>query len=165
MLELYMIRHGLAGTSLEDKLLDEKRPLKKKGKERMQEIAEGLWELGISFDSILTSPLLRAKETADIINAYCGDKKEATVTDLLRPGASYTKLIQLLNQFKGTKKVAIVGHEPFLSSFASYCLTKNKSSLLNLKKGGILKLEIDGALKPGSCLLSWLMEPKQIRIQ
>ena len=45
------------------------------------------------------------------------------------------------------KKVAIVGHEPFLSGFASYCLTKNKNSLLNLKKGGVLMLEIDEADK------------------
>ena len=58
---------------------------------------------------------------------YCGDTKEVTVTDLLSPGASYNNLIKFLNKLKDSKKVAIVGHEPFLSGFASYCLSKNKT--------------------------------------
>lgn len=162
MLELYMIRHGLADKKIEDEINDDERPLNKKGKEKMKDIAKGLKELKISFDIILTSPLLRSKESAEILNAYCSDTKEVTVTDLLVPGASYNNLIKFLNKFKDVKKVAIVGHEPFLSSFASYCLSKNKNSLMNLKKGGVLMLEIDEVIKPGQCILSWLMEPKQI---
>ena len=69
MLELYIIRHGLAGKSLEDETMDDERPLKKKGKEKMKEIAKGLKELKIGFDVVLTSPLLRAKESAEIVNA------------------------------------------------------------------------------------------------
>jgi phosphohistidine phosphatase len=67
-----------------------------------------------------------------------------------------------LNGLEGPEKVAIVGHEPFLSGFASYCLSKSKSSYIKLKKGGILMLEMEGALKPGQCRLAWLMEPWQI---
>ena len=162
MLELYMIRHGLAGKKIEDETTDDERPLNKKGKEKMKDIAKGLKELKISFDMILTSPLLRSKESAEIVNAYCSETKEVTVTDLLVPDAPYNNLIKFLNKFKDVKKVAIVGHEPFLSGFASYCLSKNKSPLMNLKKGGILMLEIDNVIKPGRCILSWLMEPKQI---
>lgn len=159
MLELYIIRHGLAGKSLGDAELDDQRSLKKKGKEKMEDIAKGLKELKIHFDAVLTSPLPRAKETAEIVNAYCNEGKEVEVTDLLRPGASYDKLIKFLNQFKKSEKIAIVGHEPFLSSFASYCMTKNKTSLLNLKKGGVLMLEVNEVIKPGRCLVSWLMQP------
>lgn len=162
MLELYIIRHGLAGKSLEDEAMDEERPLKKKGKEKMKGIAKGLKELKISFDTVLTSPLLRAKESADILNEYCGESKEATVTDLLKPDSSYNDLIKLLNEYKDHKTVAIVGHEPFLSGFASYCLSKSKNPLMNLKKGGVLMLEIDQVIKPGKCTLSLLMEPKHI---
>lgn len=162
MLELYIIRHGLAGSCLEDEKQDEKRPLKKKGKEQMKDIAKGLKKLNIDFDIVLTSPLLRSKESAEIVNAYCGDSKKVMVTDLLSPGSSFVNLIRFLNKQKGSKKVAIVGHEPFLSGFASYCLSKNKNSLMNLKKGGVLKLEVDETIKPGGCLLSWLMEPCQI---
>ena len=162
MLELYMIRHGLAGKSQEDETIDDERPLKKKGKEKMKEIGKGLKELEISFDTVLTSPLLRSKESAEIVKAYCCNTEEVIVTDLLSPGASFNNLIKYLNKLKDPKKVAIVGHEPFLSSFASYCLTKNKSSFLNLKKGGVLMLQIEGVIKPGQCLLSWLMEPSTL---
>jgi phosphohistidine phosphatase len=162
MLELYMIRHGLAGEKKEDETTDDERPLKKKWKEKMKDIAKGLKELRISFDIVLTSPLLRAKESAEIVNAYCCDTKEVTVTDLLVPDASYNNLIKFLNKIKNVKRIAIVGHEPFLSSFASYCLSKNENSLMNLKKGGILMLEIDEVIRPGRCILSWLIEPKQI---
>lgn len=162
MFELYIIRHGLAGKSLEDKTMDEERSLTKKGKEKVKEISKGLNELKISFDVVLTSPLLRAKETAEIINAYCGENKEVVITDLLKPDSSYNSLVKFLNQFKEHEKVAVVGHEPFLSGFASYCLSKNQDILINLKKGGILMLEIDQKIKPGQCILSWLMKPKQI---
>lgn len=128
----------------------------------MKEIGKGLKKMKISFDAILTSPLLRSKESAEILNAYCSNTKEVMVTDLLKPGASFNNLIKFLNKLKDSKKVAIVGHEPFLSTFASYCLTKNKSSLINLKKGGVLMLQVDEVIKPGQCLLSWLMEPRQI---
>ena len=95
-----MIRHGLAGERLEDEKQDEERPLKKKGKEKIKEIAKGLRELKICFDVVLTSPLLRSKETAEIINDHCCDTKEVTVTDLLRPDASYNNLIKFLNKQK-----------------------------------------------------------------
>jgi len=72
MLELYIIRHGLAGKPLEDERLDEERPLTKKGKDRMKDVAKGLDEMGISFDAIISSPL-PAKETAEIVDKYCGD--------------------------------------------------------------------------------------------
>jgi len=167
MLELYIIRHGLAGKPLEDTQLDEDRPLTKKGKDRMKDVAKGLDELGVSLDAILSSPLARAKETAQIVEKYCSDAGSIEYTDLLKPGASNDKLIEFLNGLEGKDKaavnaVAIVGHEPFLSGFASYCLAKGKNSFIRLKKGGVLALELDGALKPGQCKLAWLMEPWQL---
>ena len=162
MLELYIIRHGLAGKPLEDEQLDEERPMTKKGKDRMKDIAKSLEELGICFDAIVSSPLARAKETAEIVDKYCGDGGGIEYTELLKPGAPYDKLIEHLNGLEGKDKVAIVGHEPFLSGFASYCLSKGKSSFITLKKGGIMALETEGALKPGQCKLAWLMEPWQL---
>src|ERR1700722_8843966 len=98
MLELYIIRHSLAGRSLEDEAVDHERPLKKKGKEKMKDVAKGLQKLNIGFDVVVTSPLLRSKESAEIVNAHCSDTKEVTVTDLLCPGASYNNLIKFLNK-------------------------------------------------------------------
>lgn len=162
MLELYIIRHGLAGRSLEDEKMDAERPLKKKGKSKMKEIAKGLKEKKIYFDMVVSSPLLRSKESAEIVNEFCGQTEEVTVTDLLKPDSSFNDLINFLNKLKKSKKIAIVGHEPFLSGFASYCLTKRKSPLINLKKGGVLMLEVGETITPGHCTLSWLMDPNLI---
>ena len=161
MLELYIIRHGLAGKRSEDLTLDDERALTKKGKEQMRDIAKVLKKLEINFDKVLTSPLLRAMETAEIVNKYCGNTNKVTITNLLSPEASFNNLIKYLNKFKD-EKVAIVGHDPFLSSFASYCLSKSKNSFINLKKGGVLMLEIDQIIKPGKSTLSWSIEPKHI---
>lgn len=162
MLELYIIRHGLAGISIQDKMADDERPLEKKGKRIMKDVAKGLKKLKISFDIVLSSPLLRAKETAEIVNDYCGNTKKIKETELLSPGASFNDLIEFLNNLKDSKTVAIVGHEPFLSCFASYCLSKNNNSFINLKKGAVIKLEINEVIKPGECNLLWLMEPKHL---
>ena len=164
MLELYIIRHGLAGKPLEDKVKDHKRPLKKKGKEMIKGVAKGLKNQKIQFDVILSSPLIRSKESAEIVNEYCGHNKKIVVTELLEPGASYNDLIKYLNKLKSSKKIAIVGHEPFLSGFTSYCLTKKKNPFINLKKGGVLVLEAEKVITPGQCMLSWLLEPDHVII-
>lgn len=160
MKELYIIRHGAAGKRLEDESLDEARPLTKKGKARMKDIVKGLKDMGVSFDMLITSPLPRCSETADILKKFSAKGPEAT--DLLKPGATNDDLIGYLNTLDGTDTVAIVGHEPFLGEFASYCLAKGTTSFINLKKGGILAMSVDGMLKPGTCKLEWLMGPAQL---
>lgn len=150
MLELYIIRHGIAEKD-GGEMGDEGRRLTKKGKEKMKEVAKELKKGDIHFDLILTSPLLRAKETAEIVVKQCGSKM--TETDLLKPGAEYQDLIKYCNKLKGYKRIAVVGHEPFLSGFASYCLAKTEISFIDLKKGGVLMLDVGGTLKPGACVL------------
>ena len=162
MTEIYIIRHGPAGKSLDDSDLDESRPLTDKGKDKMKEVARGLKKLGVTFDKVYTSPLTRAEETAELLKKCCIDAKSIETTDLLKPGSKYDDLINFINSLKGTEKIALVGHEPFLSEFASYCLSKSKWSFINFKKGGALMLLSDGDLRPGKCKLAWLMEPEQM---
>jgi phosphohistidine phosphatase len=162
MKELCIIRHGLAGNGMEDERRDEKRPLTAQGKVKMKGVAGGLKRLGVSFDVILTSPLTGATETAEIVDEYCGNGREPLRTDLLKPGASFDKLIARLNTLDRVDRVALVGHESSLSEFASYCLSAALGSFISLKKGGVLMLEVHGRLKPGECTLSWLMKPSQL---
>ena len=162
MKELCIIRHGLAGTGMEDERRDEKRPLTAQGKAKIKDVAGGLQRLGVCFDVILTSPLARATETADIVDEYCGNGRAPLRTDLLKPGASFDKLIVRLNMLEPVDRVALVGHESSLSEFASYCLSAALGSFISLKKGGVLMLEVHGRLKPGECTLAWLMKPSQL---
>ena len=162
MKELFIVRHGPAGKPLEDKKLDEARPLTKKGKEKMKDIVKGLSDMNISFDRIVTSPLTRCTESADILSKCCTGKKGVEPIDALKPGGSVDDVIGYLNALDGVENVAIVGHEPFLSEFASYCLAKSKNSFIDLKKGGVIALEFGGMIKPGTGKMCWMMEPSQL---
>jgi phosphohistidine phosphatase len=156
-----VLRHGIAEARGENPD-DAARELTRKGKDRMKLIAKGLYNAGIPCDAILTSPLVRALQTARIARKYCWEKADIEVTDLLKPDALFDELIDHLNGLEGVDNVAIVGHEPFLSGFVSYCLAGDRLSFVRLKKGGVASLEIDEAIKPGQCALLRLMEPDQL---
>ena len=158
---LYVVRHGIAeqrGPNVED----DARELTRKGKDRMKLVAKGLADASVRFDAILTSPLARALQTARILEKYCASGDSVVETDLLKPDASFDGLIEQLNGLEGVDSVAIVGHEPDLSSFISYCTADKKASFIVLKKGGVALLETGGAIRPGKCLLAWLLEPGQL---
>ncbi|MCD1293615.1 phosphohistidine phosphatase SixA [Methanocella sp. CWC-04] len=161
MNELYVIRHGIAEMISPAGGGDESRELTKKGREKVRLISKTLKDREIFFDRIVSSPLTRAVQTAEIVSRYCSDREEIALTDYLKPGSSYEDLIEYLNRTEGAEKVAIVGHEPFLSGFISYCLSRSKSSFVEMKKSGVALLEIDGMIIPGKAKLLWLMGPKQ----
>jgi phosphohistidine phosphatase len=161
MKSLYVVRHGIAEKRGEE-ADDDARELTRKGRARMKLVAKGLADAGVVFDVILTSPLVRARQTAGILEKYCLDGRSAVLTDLLKPGASFDGLLEYLDGLEGVDSVAIVGHEPFLSSFVSFCLAGEKPSFIRLKKGGVASLEINGSIKPGQCTLEWLMGPAQL---
>jgi phosphohistidine phosphatase len=156
-----VLRHGIAEERGENPD-DDARKLTRKGKDRMKQIVKGLDDAGIQCDVILTSPLVRAVETARIARKYCWENADIEVTDLLMPDASFDELIDHLNRMEGVDYAAIVGHEPFLSGFVSYCLAGESSSFIRLKKGGVASLEIDEAIKPGQCALTFLMQPEHL---
>jgi len=158
---LYVLRHGIAEERGENPD-DDARKLTRKGKDRMKQIVKGLDDAGIPCDVILTSPLVRAVQTARIARKYCWENADIEVTDLLEPDASFDELIDHLNGLEGVDNAAIVGHEPFLSGFVSYCLAGDRSSFVRLKKGGVASLEIDEAIKPGQCALTFLMQPEHL---
>lgn len=159
MVQFYLIRHGLTESNkkMQD---DEVRKLTSKGESKVKQIAKYLKKNNVTFDFLITSPLLRSKQTADLICEYCSHTKNLMVCDLLKPDGNYKDLVKFLNTLKDDfKTVALVGHEPFLGSFASYCLAKKAESFINIKKSGVLVLEIDGNLVPGRCTLSELIKP------
>lgn len=161
MKALYVVRHGIAEERSEDGE-DAARELTGKGKDRMKQVAKSLAAEGVKFDVILSSPLVRAVQTARILEKHCTDGGPAVVTELLRGDASFDDLIGDLNGLEGAGSVAIVGHEPFLSGFVSYCLSGQPASFVRMKKGSVAALEVAGAVQPGHCILAWLLEPGQL---
>ena len=164
-MKLYIIRHAIAveaGTpGVED---DSQRPLTDKGKKKMQKIAQGLRELETELDLILTSPYVRAVETAKILRKAFDLKKENVVeTEHLTPTGDGNQVVNLIKeQYPNVDKVALVGHEPALSNLASVLISGDPTLALTFKKGGVCRLSVD-TLQYGRCAtLDWLLSPAQL---
>ena len=160
-MEIYILRHGIAverGTRGYRK--DSDRPLTKEGEEKTRQIATVLAAMDLQLDLILSSPFLRAKQTAEIVGEALGE--EVTFTDLLEPDANPSALIAEINDEKPLR-VMLVGHEPDLSQLISILITGQSNVSIELKKGGLCKLTSD-KLTFGQCAtLNWLLTPKQLR--
>src|SRR6266550_269206 len=117
--ELYLIRHGLAEGRGEAWPDDNKRPLTEEGMTRLRKEARGLARLGVTFDLVLTSPLVRARQTAEIVAAAFDSKPHLTATDALIPGAQYAAVMAELEKHMKKSRIALVGHEPGLGELAA----------------------------------------------
>ena len=164
-MNLYIVRHAIAveaGTpEYED---DSLRPLTEKGKKKMRLIAQGLKEMGTEINLILTSPYLRAVETAKILRKIFDlTKGDVIETEHLSPVGYGDQLIQLINEkYADMENITLVGHEPSLGILASMLISGDPNISLTLKKGGVCRLSAD-TLQYGRCAtLDWLLSPSQL---
>jgi phosphohistidine phosphatase len=148
-MKLYLLRHGKADWPNWNKS-DDERPLTQEGKDQVAAVAKVLAGLGIS-PSIVTSPLPRASQTAEIAGKYLHQK--VTVNDLLRPGFDAGKLRKLLKDISGDN-LMVVGHEPDFTR-TIFQLTGGETKL---SKAGVALVEYDAASMKGK--LRWLVPPK-----
>jgi phosphohistidine phosphatase len=166
-MNLYLMRHGVA-LSREDLGIesDAERTLSPKGMKRMRRVARGMARLGIPFSTLLTSPLIRARQTADIVAAALGLESELQEISGLAPESSVESLLFGLTRFQNREHILLVGHQPLLTDTASYLLSgKSGVSLaLPLKKGGLCRIETDALPATSRGTLHWLLTPKQLRL-
>jgi phosphohistidine phosphatase len=164
-MELVVVRHGIAmdrDEAASHEVADADRPLTPKGRSRMKRAARGLCARAPGVTMLLSSPLLRAIETADILHEAYGELKRSETAALL-PEADPAELMRALARRAATSTVAIVGHEPQLGCFMSFCLTGDRRSFFELQKGGAGLLRFDGAAKPGAGRLIWFLPPAVLR--
>lgn len=145
-MELIIIRHAVA----EDKeefakkgLEDHLRPLTLKGRKRMQKVCVNLRDYVKDLDVIVTSPLTRARQTAEIVSQIYYETKVIETPELVPQSPPQAFLKWLRVQGRPYRRIAVVGHEPHLSSFASYMLALKTESFIDLRKGGIVGLEVE----------------------
>ena len=160
-MEIYILRHGIAVDRGAPRYKnDSDRPLTGEGEEKMHQVAKAMLVMGLKFDLILSSPYVRAEQTAQIVAGELGE--EVTFTDFLKPDGSALELIREINDER-CQSVLLVGHEPDLSSLISLLVTGGSEAAIELKKGGLCKLTTD-KLAFGQCAtLNWLLTPKQLR--
>ena len=162
-IELYIIRHGLAGEH-GTYANDHDRPLTDEGQTKTKRVAQRLKELDIRFDLIQTSPLVRAHQTAEILQA-AGLSDRLEISADLAPGGNFDAWVKGLEQWKlaDQTQLAIVGHEPALSEWAEILLWGSVRHQLILKKAGVIGLLLPEEESPiGRSQLFWFTPPKYL---
>jgi len=157
--KVYLVRHGEAEEQRPGRR-DEERELTREGRVQFEGVVAGLAALGIGLDKILTSPLIRARQTAEILaQALPGPKPQEIAA--LAPGGSFEAVFHVLRH--PVSGIALVGHEPALGTLVSLATTGVASGAMPLKKGGVACLKFSGEPCPKGAVLSWLLTPKQLR--
>ena len=163
-MDLYVLRHGIAGERDSQKYPDDReRPLTRKGIERLRLQARGMNSLGIAPDLILTSPLVRALQTAEVVRDGLTHKGRLDISECLVPWAEPGEILdELRKAHESEGRIMVVGHEPHLSSLISLVASGTLDCAIRLKKGALCKLRIP-TLGPGRCgRIEWSLTPKQI---
>jgi phosphohistidine phosphatase len=162
-MDLYIVRHGIAIDRGAPKCpADAERYLTEEGRAKTGQVAEGVASMGVQADLFLTSPYVRAVETAEIFAAVLNYPKEKIrKTDLLLPGAEPLLLIRELAREKVASTVFLVGHAPQLDEVIAAALN-SKKHLTSLKKAGVALIALT-RVSPPSGELVWLCTPKILR--
>ena len=162
--ELYIMRHGLAVACGSVGFADDaQRTLLPEGKEKMREIAEGLKRLGLELDWVVSSPLVRAVETAKIIAESLASTGTVDVCDAMRPGGSPEDVIAFLAKRPSRTRVLVVGHEPDLNELAARLIGAGSQANLGLKKGGCCMVSFEEFPPRSPGQLEWWLTPRLMR--
>src|SRR4051812_48240859 len=160
-MNLFVLRHGIAvDLGVKGCARDSERVLTGEGKRKVRKVAKAMKAMKLEFDLILSSPFVRASETAEIVAKELG--LDLAFTDALIPRTEVSKLAAVLAKHEDkAENVLIVGHEPHLSETIGYLLTGEDKSFVTLKKAGLCKLVLR-SLKPAHGTLEWLLTPRQL---
>ena len=163
-MNLYLVRHAIAfqpdPASWPD---DRDRPLTPQGEKKFRRAVRGLEALVPGVDVVLSSPLVRAWRTAEILCKTAG-WPEPSRFDPLEPGTAPADVVDALQPHASAESVALVGHEPSLHELLSYLLSGDPGNVkVTMKKGGVAYLSVDDGLRAGSAALQWVVSPRILR--
>lgn len=162
-MDLLVVRHAIAFERDRRRWSDDaRRPLSPEGMRRSRRAAAGIKRITRPPDLVLTSPLLRARQTADILTDVAAWPKAILCNELV-PSVSPQAVLKVL-QSRQEKLVAVIGHEPHLSRFVSACLVGDDHSLaIEIRKNGVVFLSFQAAPQAGNASLKWFATPRMLR--
>ena len=163
-MEVIFFRHGVAMDREEWKGDDDERPLTKAGAGSTKLAAQGLRTLKVRPDVLLSSPLVRARQTAEIVQEALGAKDKIEVIDELRPDAPPDRLFIRLRHFPDDSVVLCVGHEPHLSTTVSATISGKTAAAIAMKKAAACAVLFADQPQAGAGKLIWLIPPKALRL-
>jgi phosphohistidine phosphatase len=158
---LYFLRHASAGERLSNAKRDEKRALDKEGIEQCGLVGRALVALDVHVDTIISSPLKRAAQTASLVGNELSYEGKLQLEDALRPGTVFADFRRLLEKYAKHEAIMVVGHNPNLSEFLGRSITETGSEAgIDLKKGAVARVELGRNL----ATLHWCLTPKTLRL-
>jgi phosphohistidine phosphatase len=157
-MEIYILRHAIA----EDRRpgqRDQDRALTEEGRKKLRPVLERARAAGVAPSVILTSPYVRAVQTAEMAAEALGYKGTLVRTEALVPGSVPEAAWLELRERRGEKSILLAGHEPLLSALAAYLLGAPELAI-DFKKGALLRLDVDASARAPHGTLQWLLTPK-----
>jgi phosphohistidine phosphatase len=160
--EVYLIRHGLAAEPGDNFPDDSKRPLTTRGIQRLRRAGKALVSLEVAFDVMLTSPFVRARQTAEALASSFREPPLIVNAPSLAPGGTHNAIFEELGkQSQRRKKIAIVGHEPGIGELAARLLGLRKA--IEFKKGAICRIDLAALPPTGNGQIKWFLTPRILR--
>ena len=163
-MDCVLLRHGSAVERDEWEGADADRPLTERGVKRVAQVAAGLSRLDVQPTHVLSSPLIRAIETAKIVRRSLRVRPAVQIVDALLPDAPPNRLLSILHDLPPEACVVCIGHEPQLGMAASVFLSGRATPSFPLKKAGACLIELSIPPKPGHGVLRWWLTPSQLRV-
>jgi phosphohistidine phosphatase len=164
-MQLYLIRHAIAaGASAASVVMDSERALTEVGAKKMRKQALALKRMGVEFDVVLTSPLVRAHQTAEIVCEVLGCPDRITRCDALAPGCEAGALVRVLRDYELGTRIAAVGHNPDFEKLASALIGRGLEGGIQFKKGAICRIDVHQLTPQLSGELVWHLTPKLLRM-
>jgi phosphohistidine phosphatase len=164
-MNLHLMRHGIAEPLGErNQFQDFRRALTSEGQQKMLEVSKGLKKLQVNFQLVASSPLLRARETAEVVVEVLKIREPVQLWDELGAGFSVPPLLKKLESWASLDSVLLVGHQPDLGSLASYLVFGDSLVSLDLRKGGICCIQVAEFPPQLSAQLVWMLPPRLLRL-
>jgi len=164
-MNLFILRHASAGSPRANPLLDLKRPIDKDGKTQCLQLAHVLNALKLNFDLVVSSPLKRAQQTAQLVATETGYEQKILVSNALAPAATFAQFQRLLRETSTSENILVVGHNPNLTQFLGQLLGVGANAdqpgtpRVRLRKGSLARVN----LQRGTAVLQSLLDPRVVR--
>jgi phosphohistidine phosphatase len=162
-MNLFILRHASAGTRRVNPLLDLKRPLDKEGKRHCLHLGMILNAMNLSFDLIVSSPLKRSLQTAQLVGTEMGYESKILISNALAPTATLEQFQRLLRECAQYENLLVVGHNPNITTFVGALIgtpvVDTARPRVRIRKGSLARL----TMQRGPATLQWLMEPRMVR--
>jgi phosphohistidine phosphatase len=161
-MKLILMRHAIAEPRSQRYPNDDVRPLSAEGKSKHRAVSEAMRRMGIDFDVLISSPLVRARQTAEITAAVYDWKDDIIESDALGHAFSLPAVLELLRAHDDAWAVLCVGHEPDFSALAAALLHSPGDVEIDFKKSGVLGLDFPNEVAQGSAVLEYFLKPAHL---